>query len=237
MKTSRLHIVASLVLFVLSAAILVSCEKHELETVQKPVDPQERLASLKDSASYTIDGKRYTCDFSDSFGKGNAGANRDSITDRWDADTVMYSSEESFSKQADGNSSDDGAIKVMLIKKYARNQLAPSPSIPALLQPKNFLEHYKPGQYRYAMDYQQDNRQNGVILSVRQVKGNAIEMLTSQTITSAPNSQDSSTFEITRLDAIGDGSYLLEAKFTTNVFSANQTQVRVENGYLRFRVP
>jgi hypothetical protein len=236
MKTCLLQSKKILFLSVFSAVILVSCEKPELNGPKKTIDPQAGLASLKDSASYTIDGKLYTCDITNGFGSSNDKANRDSNTGRWDADTVMYSSEKILGKQRDEDSSNDGAINVMFIKKYAKSQLIPSSSVPTLLQPKSIVDHYKLGKYRYALDYQIDNKQNGVALSVRKINVNELETLKSQPVTMAPNSQDNATFEITRFDAVGDGSYLLEAKFTANVYGANQTPVRVDKGYLRFRV-
>lgn len=219
-----------------SAAILVSCEKPQLDGPKKTVDPPAGLASLKDSASYTIDGKLYTCDMAKGFGSSNDKANRNSNTGQWDADTVMYASEKILGKQQDEDSSNDGAVHVMFLKKYARTQLTPSSAVPVLLQPKSITAHYKPGKYRYALDYQIDNKQNGVALSVLKVNGHATELLKSQPVTKAPNSQDNATFEVIRFEALGDGAYLLEAKFTANVYGADQTAVRVEKGYLRFRV-
>jgi hypothetical protein len=236
MKTSLVHSKTLLFLFISAAVILVSCDKPELNGPKKDIDPQAGLASLKDSASYTIDGKRYTCDVLEGFGSSNDKANRDSKTGQWDADTVMYSSEKSLGKQRDEDISNDGAVKIKFIKKYAKTHLAPSTSVPAILQPKNIIDHYRLGKYRYAMDYQIDNKQNGVLLSVWKRNGNGIEDLKSLPITIAPNSQENSTFEITRFDSVGDGSYLLEAKFTANVYGSSQTPIRVEKGYLRFRV-
>ncbi|RIJ37070.1 hypothetical protein [Pontibacter oryzae] len=237
MKTLFLHNRAVLALFVLASAIFVSCEKHEIDAIQKPIDPQAGLASLKDSASYTINGKRYVCDDRHMSGRGNIAANRDSATGLFlQSDTMLYYTACGFGKQQDADRSDDGRLTIYFIRKYAKNQLVTSASVPALLQPENLADHYKLGQYRYTFDFKQDNRQNGINLTVRKVNGNEAEDMSTQPFVKASHSQDNSTFAITRFEPIGDGSYLLEAKFTANVFDANQTPTRVENGYMRFRV-
>lgn len=232
---------AIIIITLFSTFIVVSCNKENI--LETPDDPSLSLSKLKDSASYTIDGKRYTCDISGSFGRGNEGANRDSVTGYFQADTILYYSEFGLIKQPDGDRSDDGEINVTFIKKYAKNPLASYPPIGAILRPKNILEHYTKGNYGFAMDYLRNNRQNGVALMIRKVNGNTVESLVSyinahyqMSTTISPTSHDNSSFEITRLDAVGDGSYLLEAKFSANLFDRNETLKRVENGYLRFRV-
>lgn len=217
--------------------MFTSCKKQELDYTETPPDQQENLIVLKDSASYTIDGKVYTCDNFDSFGKGNVKANLDSVTGYWATDTIMYYSEFSLDKHRDEDRSDDGYIRAIFIKKYEKSQLVSSPSIPAILHPKNIVDHYAIGPYHYAQDFEKYNRQNGVNLILRKVKGSEIEMLYTQ----LPNriiadSNHNVSFEITRFDAIGDGSYLLEAKFDAIMFDVNGTSSRVENGYIRYRV-
>ncbi|MHA6249506.1 hypothetical protein ACXYMU_16300 [Pontibacter sp. CAU 1760] len=235
MKTLFSHNIVVLVLSVLASGVFVSCEKHEMDDIQKPLDPQAYLASLKDSVAYTLDGKHYTCDTRYIFGRGNLGANRDNTTGYYQADTVMHYTEYGFAKKQKDNSN-NGNVSIYFIRKYAKNQMTPSATVPAMLQPKNIADHYKLGQYRYASDFLHDNRQNGVKISVSRVNGYSSEDLSTLPAVPAPNSQDNSTFAITRFEAVGDGSYLLEAKFTANVFDANQTPTRVENGYMRFRV-
>ncbi|MEO6684102.1 MAG: hypothetical protein ABIN48_14865, partial [Ginsengibacter sp.] len=80
-----------------SIFIFVSCKKQESEIVKQ----EEQLTILNDSASYMINGKVYICDKVSLFGKGNNKANYDSVTNKWDADSMLYYSEFALNKKVD----------------------------------------------------------------------------------------------------------------------------------------
>ena len=90
---------------------------------QNTDDPQTNLMNLNDTCSYTIEGKRYTCDKSSSFGRGIAGADLDCASRTWDEDYAQYHIEFTLTKSQDENSSDDGYLNGSFIKKYGTNQL------------------------------------------------------------------------------------------------------------------
>lgn len=214
---------------------LISCQKNQLKIAEQHA---QNLANLKDSASYTIDGKRYTCDVLSSIGRGNLRANWDSVLRIWNNDTIMYYSTFELTKQHDNNRSDNGIVTVFFIKKYSKSQMVPSTNMPALLQPKKFTDHYTPGNYQFVSDYESQNHQNGIKLIVRKGNDTESEMYsTISTNSNTPNNQNNSSFQIIRFESIeSDGRHLIEASFNANVINVGGTILRVENGFLRFKL-
>ncbi len=233
MKMLQLNriIVATSTVFV---SVFASCKKQDALVVE----PAIVYGNIQDSASYTINGKLYVCDNANFFGRGNAQANRDSVTGRWDADTLVYYSEFGLSKKPDEDRSNDGELHVSIIKKYSKSQLIAASNMPSILQPKNIIAHYTPGKYPFALDFERNNRLNGVKLLIRKVNGNEAEYLSTQMLFSnAADYQNNAAFEIIQFEPAGnDGSYLLTAKFSANAYNANGTATRVENGYIRYRL-
>ncbi len=143
---------------------MVSCKKviEPLETPGKSLS----WANLKDTASYTINGKQYTCNVITQFGRGNLGANRDSVTGYWHTDTLVYYTMYGFENRPNAESN-DGNIAITFIKKYAKTALFASGSVGGIQSPKEQAGHYKPGVYQFVLDYNRFNHQNGVALTIR----------------------------------------------------------------------
>lgn len=220
----------------LSAIIItlsfVSCTK---ETTRLE-EPEENWMKLKDSCSYTIDGKRYTCDLFGSFMRGRSAANLDTVTLKWDADTSLYYVGFSILKLDDGDKKDGGSLNVTFIKKYGNNQLTKTWPI-GILGPVSEKELYAKGEYNYAVDYKKFNYQSGVAMRVVARADGLVESLftymDAPAITPGPHSQNNSKFEITQVLPHPKGGHLLEAKFTATVFNNLGQAKRLEDGYFR----
>src|SRR4051812_277833 len=79
--------------------VFASCHKNKIEQQQ---DILAWLNTVKDSSSYTIDGKNYICDHLGSTGWGNQGMNLDTSHGhwKWDPDSVLYSTAFRFYAQS-----------------------------------------------------------------------------------------------------------------------------------------
>lgn len=216
---------------------LVSCTKNtDLKELQG------NLIDETDSCSYTIDGKQFACDRMVSFERGNAGANLDSATRQWNSDTSQYRNSFTLIKSEDENMNDNGYLKISFIKKYGKNQLTKTWPI-GILGPATEMELYAKGEYSYAMDYNRSNSGNGVAIDVLNRNDSSVEHLLTYIYASAfssttigPDSQKNSRFEILQMRSLADGTHLLEAKFTANVFNWDEKAKKLENGYLRIHV-
>ena len=84
-------------LFTIAAVLLFSsCGKNPIELEPKPKeDIFTWLAKVKDSCSYTIDGKVYICESLASTGWGNRGTNLDTSNGqwKWHPDSLLYNTE------------------------------------------------------------------------------------------------------------------------------------------------
>ncbi len=230
--------------FFLSVAIVMmcSCSKTIIDPAPPLVDSLELFRNLTDSFSYTIDGQRFDGTSSYGFGKKNAGANLDTVNRswRWSIDTTQYSINYALGNL--GNVS-NGYIKINLIKNFKNIDLAYR-ILPFVKWPTSAAEiqMYALGKHPFAIDFDRHNYQDGIALSVR--GPNATSWISyigasAQSTTSIPyNSQANSVFEVTRLQKLSTNEYdyLVEARFSANIFGAGEAIKKLENGYLRIHI-
>ncbi|RNI32357.1 hypothetical protein EFA69_03270 [Rufibacter immobilis] len=233
----------------LSFLFLLNSCKEELEVLDEIEikDPQAKIESLQDSISFELDGSIYTFDRPLGHGSGNAQVNLDSVTDKGHPDSVLYWRE--FKMM---NSNFEG-IGIRFVKKYSKNQLS---SINFMSRPTNVLELYTKGMQPYAVDFGRFNTTDGITIDASLIDSNS-NRLNLQTylpemrrwLTSIGyDCQENSSFEITNLHKLSTGGYLLEAKFSANLFyfegkiTADKKVMeeakpkRIKNGYIRLRV-
>ncbi len=227
----------NLIYAVLLLSALTSCKKGanpQISTIQnKPIE----IAAVRDSVSYTIDGKTYTAGGMglNNVSSGGEDANRKLVypdsTKKYEyslvgnADSVMY-----FQKNTIFSNS--ASINVFFLKKYIRQQQGLY-WMPGL---NGILKLFTVGKYSLAEDFEWQNSQNGIAIDVlANNKGyssyNAYNGI--NTVVIPPGFQKSSTFEIISFTQATSGGYNLEAKFTAAVFDATGNGKQLTNGYLR----
>ena len=93
------------------------------------------------------------------------------------------------------------------------------------------------GERKFAMDFTRNNSQNGVVF---ELFGDNYGLQTYGYASLAyhallkPELQSQSKFEVTNLQKLKSGKYLLEAKFNASVYWGDGTNIKkIENGYLR----
>lgn len=218
---------------VFALCLFAACKKDNTVPAELRPDP---LLALGDSCSYQMDGKSYSFTHQNGFHMGNAQTNLklDSVVKSvryysGDKDSVM------FSRSYDFNAKEYNAgINISFAKKYNKKEMGQS--MLGLFVPKNGLDLFQPGNYKYPIDYEREHTQNGI----------AINLYTSEDFSSyskvsigrptviTSESQQQSKFEIIRCVKLSNNTYLLEAKFNTVVFDREEkVKKNVENGYLR----
>lgn len=225
------------ILFVLILIqLFYACKKKEIASTP------ETLEILKDSCSYTIDGKTYT--FSgqiSSQGRGLYEANIDSATCRANVDSLLYFTHFTL-RSSLSNDTEGGFIKLNFIKKYHNNQLTATRTF--IPSPPSDLPLYDTGYYQFARDFGKNNFQEGIALSVYDLKEGKSEhfythttKICGQRTTINFSNQESSSFRITKFVKLKNNSYQIEAFFNATVFSNNETPKNLEKGYVRFIIP
>lgn len=220
---------------VLLFSAFTSCKKDANQKPDSTNPSKPVIAAVRDSVSYTIDGKTYTA--------GGFDVNRISATGGEDANRkLVYPDKNNIHAYAlVGNPdsvmyfqkitilSDSVSMNVFFLKKYGK-QTHGLPWMPGL---KDVLKLFTVGKHPLAEDFEWQNSQNGIAIDVAGHSSyNAYNG--PQTIVFPSAFQKNSTFEITNFipTTTGDG-YNLEAKFTAVVFNAAGQQKTLENGYLR----
>ena len=230
--------------FAMALMCLIACKKEnpiieptEPPTVQKP-DP---LELLKDSISYIIDGNQMIQMENITRGLINAEPNKklDSLVKQkeytsGDRDSVMFGR---FFKFSDQNRSE---ITISFLKKYHKNQAQPANNQTSLFMPVNKLELFTVGERKFALDFQRNNSQNGIVLELRGdnygFQTNGYPSLVYHALLK-PELQSQSKFEITNLQKLKSGKYILEAKFNASVYWGDGTHLRkIDNGYIRIKI-
>ena len=217
---------------------LAACKKDNPidPTIEKP-DPIE---SLKDSASYTIDGKTYKSIGIEKGGTFTTQSNL-KITSgvnfnyelEGDKDSLLFVRE--FNIRASYTN-----ITISFIKIYNKNETENTNENNGgyLNYPKNKTEIFSPGFYKYSTDFFRKNSTSGIAFTVINQQG--VYKSYGQSDLGKPASvlqtdQNGSKFEIISLKKRKSG-YLLEVKFNVNIFDENKKQLRIEDGYLRLSV-
>ncbi|MFC6999979.1 hypothetical protein [Rufibacter roseus] len=230
------------------AVFLFSCEDNLTEGVLIDKNSPEYLMTLSDSCSFTVDGQFITTQRNSSGGRGtisvgNLEANRDSVTGKVSDDTVMFHNKYGF------NIDYEGFIEFNFIKKYHKKDLTKK-YWNTINGPEDELALYKVGEVPYAVDYERFNTRNGVSFVFRDVLPSyytsSMHEIRNKPTGINYDCQVGSSFEITKVHALPDGKFMIEAKFEANLFTwkynsftgkeENREMKRLKNGYLRKRV-
>jgi hypothetical protein len=233
-----------LLTFFASLLFFTSCQEEVDELEVKARQPN--LASLNDSCSYQLDGKKYILTGVGGDGIGNAQVRLDSITDKGHPDSVLYWTKfELWGPRYE-------RIEVSFVRKYGKNQMT-KPNVLFYI-PTNKSGLYAKGKHPYAVDFGRFNTQNGIAINV---SNPGYPYMTSYLTDSRRwlttigyDCQSNSSFEVTRLQRLRNGNFLLEARFNANIYSYNAsvptppgekpTEVatlhRIENGFIRLQV-
>lgn len=224
---------------------LTACKKEKPSVEPEPVITKkiDPLELLRDSISYTIDGKqliqRRSEGRSGSIINDIANAKLDSLVKyqeykSGDKDSVMFGRGFHF---VDENRN---SIEIQFLKKYNRNQAQPKTNQTAFFIPSDKLDLFSTGEKKFALDFTRNNSQNGITL---ELNGEYYGLQTygySSLFYQKPLSQElqkDSKFEIIKLQKLESGKYLLEAKFNASVYRADGTNLKkIENGYLRLKL-
>jgi len=224
----------------LALLFFASCKK-ESQIIEPPtVEKTDPLELLRDSISYIIDGKQMvqkkSKNRSNSLRNAVANVKLDSLVKQkeytsGDKDSVMFGVGFLFEDE------DRNGIEVSLIKKYNKNQAQQQTNQTILFVPKNKLDLFSMGERKFAMDFTRNNSQNGVVF---ELFGDNYGLQTYGYASLAyhallkPELQSQSKFEVTNLQKLKSGKYLLEAKFNASVYWGDGTNIKkIENGYLR----
>jgi hypothetical protein len=227
--------------FILVLSGILSCKKS-IDT--EPINTELELRpAILDSMSFELDGKQYHFANDYSAGIGNMQTNikpyADSIPGRklanetagkfWygDKDSTMYTSYFGFI------SKENASLKIYFNKKYATSEMVKGIF---LWLPKDQREIFITGKKSFAIDFEKENRFDGIVLEL----WNGSSQLSSATpgFSIAVQShktdiQNNSTFEITKLEQIEGDKYYIEAEFAMNLFDNQEKLYRIEKGFLK----
>ena len=233
------HLTISFLLFFF---ILASCKKSVVEL--------ERNMPYADSVSFSINGKNYVCAERNTSGMANRQINikpSDTVITgrRWqymtgkfywygEKDSTLYSISEDFLADSTYGYTH---IDISFNKKYGNNQMK-----------RNFFLHpidssliFKKGKQPFAVDLNLENTMEGVAIEVhtKEAVGLLSTYIPGFSIlinTKLPRTiQDESSFEITKLQLLENGIYLVEARFEVNLFDEKGKAYKLKNGFLRFK--
>lgn len=219
----------------LALLCLFACKKNDSILEHPAIEKVDALENAKDSISYTIDGTIYnTAKFSSAYLTSNLQPNSkvDSIVKNiyyisGDQDSVLYA--KTFSIH-----NDKLKVNVTFIKKYSKNVMRKA----LLWIPNDLSDLYKVGPRNYAIDFERNNSQNGIAISIADQK--SYKTFGSDTFRTPPllsaDTHKESYFEIISLKKLTSGIYILEAKFNTTVFDNENHSKKLNNGYLRLRL-
>ncbi|MCX2494105.1 hypothetical protein OQX63_11520 [Pedobacter sp. PF22-3] len=208
-----------------------ACKKDN-PIIEPPVviEKEDPLEYAHDSISYSIDGITYKLsEYSSLSGAGNRQpySKVDSIVGNayyisGIKDSVLYSRD--YGIYTDGKK-----VDVIFIKTYKKTSMLQS----LILRPKDVMDLFTVGTRNYALDYDRDNIQNGVAISL----SDGYKTYGSDDFRRPPllssDAQKNSKFEITSLKTLKSGTYILEAKFNAMVYNEKNVSKKLENGYLR----
>jgi hypothetical protein len=128
------------------------------------------------------------------------------------------------------------SLEIFFNKKFKISEL--SGNLRTLV-PNDQFEIFKIGKKSFAIDYEKENRREGVIfnLSLPNLSLSSLTPGFSIVLQSfRTDIQDDSLFEITKMEHVEGDRYLVEAKFKLNVFDKDERLFRIENGYMRKNV-
>ena len=214
------------------ALLFFAACKKDNRIIEPPVviEKEDPLEYAHDSISYSIDGITYKLSEYSSF---YSAENRqpyskvDSIVKNayyisGIKDSVLYT-------RKYGIYTNGQKVDVIFIKTYKKASMLQS----LILRPKDIMDLFTVGTRNYAIDYERDNIQNGIAISIP----GGFKTYGSDSFRTPPqlsaDAQKNSKFEITSLKKLKSGTYILEAKFNARVYNEKNESKNLENGYLR----
>ncbi len=232
----------------LGAIILLMCftacrkENPIIDPLEPPsIEKPDHLELLKDSVSYTLDGKQIVQSKIISKGLINGESNRklDSLIERKeyiskDKDSVMFGRFFRFS------GADRNEITISFVKKYHKNQAQPANNFTTLFMPINAFDLFSVGERKFALDFSRNNAQNGIVQQLyvnrQELQTNGYPSLAYHALLQ-PELQSESKFELINLHKLKSGRYIIEAKFNASVYRGDGTNIqKIQNGYLRIKL-
>lgn len=222
-------------LFLLLFSLFAACKKDDSKIQPQKPNIEE---AVSDSGSYTINGKTYTLSSSPDFSLTNTDASLkiDSVVDH--VNYISGNKDSVFFARTYGiiNYQDEGYMQVSFFKKYSKAEMHKMGTSLFYL-PNDPLDLFKVGKYDFQVDYTRANAHNGVAVSLSKDGASFTNRTLSESTTIKQESQNASHFEITSLKHLKNDAYLLEAKFNTVIFDAEEKPHQVTNGYLRITIP
>lgn len=198
------------------------------------------LELLKDSVSYTVNGKNYVSNqiergetfTTQSNAKITSGANFNYLI-QGDKDSILF-------VRTYASKANNSFMVFSFIKVYANSEteLTNENNGGYLNYPKNKAGMFSPGMYKYATDLFRNNSISGVAIRVINDHGEFKsygQLDLSKPASVTQNDQRDSKFEIMNIQK-RKSDYLIEAKFNLNTFNEDKQAQKIENGYLRFSV-
>ncbi|WP_316843258.1 hypothetical protein [Pedobacter psychrodurus] len=224
---------------------LAACKKDSpvIEPPTTPIEKPDPLELLKDSVSYIIDGKlrvqRKSENRSNSLRNAVANVKLDSLVKQkeytsGDKDSVMFGRGFLFEDE------ERNGIEISFLKKYNKNQAQQQANQGIFFIPRDKLDLLSVGERKFAMDFTRNNSQSGIVFELQgdyygfQTHGYS-SLVYHQLL--KPELQNGSKFEITNLQKLKSGKYILEAKFNASVYWGDGTHIKkIENGYIRIKI-
>ncbi|MCX2480249.1 hypothetical protein OQY15_14205 [Pedobacter sp. MC2016-15] len=212
-----------------------------LSACKKGTNEDPRTAKLlTDSVSYTVNGKKYV---SNNIEKGttlNTQSNTKITSDEYHSYLIKGDEDSLLFVRDFAIKADQSFIILSFIKVYNKDitEFASENNGGWLQYPKNRIDIFAPGMYKYATDYWRNNSISGIAVRIINDKGD-YKSYTQWDLTKPASvisaDQRDSKFEIISITK-REKDYLLEAKFNLTVFNDNKQSQKIENGYLRFSV-
>ena len=226
--------------------LIFSCKKDDVEVIEPDPDKGE-IQQVNDSLSFNIGSEKYVLVRSNSRGIGNRQINLKPFNDKIPGrEAAAFTAGKYYYGEIDStlycsyfgmvtNTDDRSSAELIFTKKFSLREVHP---FSILLIPKDQSQVIKVGKQSFATDFSKENTKDGIVLNLY-INGNSLTS-TVPGFSIAMQSQmkdiqKDSSFEITKVEKVEGDIYMLEAKFTMNVFDEEEKLYRVENGYLRKR--
>ena len=231
----------------LASISLASCKKNSIEILPEPVPV--KVKAYQDSLSFVINEKQYIFNDKYTAGIGNQAINiKPSSTLNkegklayqtggyyWygEKDSTLYSV---FYGLKTAQLAD--RFEILFTKKFKDTQLQSNHPV---LVPKDHAGIFKLGKLPFAVDLGKENTMDGISIdlslsAINEPLGTSIpgfSILVRSGLTK--DIQNNSSFEITKVEELKDGLYIIEAKFEVNLFDSNEKLYRLKNGFLRLK--
>lgn len=234
-------------LLLLFCTALSSCNKELLEN---PTTEIPDLEKATDRVSFHLDGQTYT--FTNRYGssitykpvniKAYAAPIANGKLAYHSSDRYWYGASDltALLVRYDFSSGQAaGDFRITFSKIFKDSQMDSGSPLLSLEPPHAVI---KLGPYRFSVDHEQANTQDGVFieLSNKEIPGRLISGIPGSPVSSAPSLdsliQHKSSFELTKLEALEDGRYLIEAQFSLQLFDAVGKAHQLTGGFLSMKI-